>query len=109
MSKRNLSSGGDRPSKKAKGFFRTVAPAVSQTTTRHIHLKDTPSGRLSQKRVDKPSVLPPVEPDDEVDAWINEPEDENPGDVAANQVPRKKSKSKATWVCVDIIYALQHF
>lgn len=105
MSKRANLSDVARPSKKIKGLLRPVPRGVSQTGTRHIHLKENPrGGRLSQKRVDNPAVLDEADPDDEISAWVNEPDDHNAYDVSesANKDPamKQKTKSKAAWVRV---------
>jgi len=107
MSKRAASSSTDIPSKKRRIHLCTVTPSTSAprpSGTRHVRL--TQSGnRLTQRRKysKKIATLPSndsvIEPDGEIDEWINEGGDEDTSakDVRSTAL-KKKKKSKSTSV-----------
>jgi hypothetical protein len=107
MSKRASSSTSDNTSKKRRTRLHAITVSTSSESqpsarTRHVRLTQT-NNRLTQRRSDsKASVhqLPVdglvVEPDDAIDEWVNEDEDENtPADDAPSvkvPAPRKRQR-----------------
>lgn len=93
------------PSKRRRTLLNTVVTSTSNNTLRHIRLVEKANGKLAQRRkyTKKPKFLPTttVDPDDEVDVWINEPLDEPATNDTSPPKPNKKKKKKRKTVKVS--------
>lgn len=100
MSKRTPSSPLDATgSKKRRIHINTIITSTSNNTLRHIRLTQAANGKLSQRRKNKKTTAPPpvidVDPDDEIDGWVNEPPEDTPVENASHGQPNKtKTKKK---------------